>query len=66
MDVGSLSSKQKSTCVVTYANKNIATNQRNQNLTKVFQSFSRGNVLVKMQQNSKNESLSQKFEAKKN
>ena len=35
MDVGSLSSKQKSTYDVTCGTKNIATNSRNQNLTKV-------------------------------
>ena len=49
MDVGSPSSKQKSTYVITYANKNKATNHRNQNLTKVFQRYSCGNdVLVKI------------------
>ena len=49
MDVGSLSSKQKSKDVVTYANTNIPTNHRNQTLTKVFKNYSCGNdVLVKM------------------
>ena len=49
MDVSSLSSKQKSGYVVTCANKNIATNHRNQNPTKVYQHYSCGNdVLVKM------------------
>ena len=42
MDVGSLSSKQKSTDVARHicTNKSIATNHRSQYLTKVFQNYS--------------------------
>lgn len=46
MDVGSFNSKQKSAHVDAYANENIGTNRRNENLTKIFQSYFCGNDVV--------------------